>query len=283
MADKIWISGANGRLGSKLQEVLDPLEVKILATDIDTLDITDPEAVNVFADINRPHAIINCSGITDAEYCELHPEEAFRVNGLGARNLAVASRRVNAKLLHLSTDDVFSGDTERAYREYDPPRPQTVYGKSKLFGEDMVKQFAKYFFIVRSSWLYGVRNQVVENMMKEAEETGKVIVPIGQYASPTSTDELSEFILKLLSTTEYGIYHAMCRGNCSRAEFARTILRFAGIDAEVVKDTDHPLHKLRPANCVMDNFILRISGLHEFSEWEDALKEYMTKHNLIAK
>lgn len=282
MSNKIWICGANGRLGSKLQEALDPLEVKILATDKDTLDITDSEAVNLFADMNRPHAIINCSGITDPQYCEDNPEEAFSVNGLGARNIAVASRRINSKLLHLSTDDVFSGDTEKHYKEYDTPRPQTIYGKSKLFGEEMIKQFSKYFFIIRSSWLYGIRNQVVENIIKEAEDTGKVIVPIGQYASPTSTDELSEFILKLLNTKEYGIYHGICKGHCSRAEFARTILEFANIKAEVIKDSSHPLHDLRPNDSVMDSFLLKISGLYEFSEWKKALKEYMIKQKLIS-
>ncbi|MDO5707446.1 MAG: NAD(P)-dependent oxidoreductase [Andreesenia angusta] len=281
MKNKIWISGADGRLGSKLAEELNPIEFKIISTDKDTVDIVDSNAVNLFADMNRPHIIINCSGLTDPLYCEENVEEAFRINGLGARNLAIASRRVNSKLVHLSTDDVFSGDTERPYREYDEARAQTIYGKSKSFGEQMVMQFAKYYFIVRSSWLYGKRNHKVEDIINEAKENGKVHVPIGQYASPTSTDELSQFIIKLIQTMEYGVYHARCQGSCSRAEFARTVLKLANIEAEVIKEDAHLLHELRPANAVMDDFLLRISGIHEFSDWEVALKNYMNKHNLI--
>ena len=149
----IWIAGAGGQLGSAVHEILrQDADVRILTSDQD-VDVTSLEAVVSFAEENRPDVVVNCAGMTDLAKCERNEEKAYRVNALGARNLALAARKVDAKLIHLSTDDVFDGTAERPLTEFDQVNPRTVYGKSKLAGENFVRELAPRHMIVRSSWL----------------------------------------------------------------------------------------------------------------------------------
>ena len=221
--NRIWISGADGKIGKVLQKYLDPFEDEVLATDKYIVDIVNSDETSIFARRNRPNVIINCSALTDPVLCQENPDEAFRVNALGARNMAVAANTVDAKIIHMSADDVFSGQSRSAYREYDTPHPTTMYGKSKLMGENFVREFSVKHFILRTSWLFSPVNHRVEDIIKEAIQTGKVYVPKAQYSSPTSAYQLAEFIVKLMATYDYGIYHASCEGVASRKEFAEAV------------------------------------------------------------
>ena len=274
-SNKIWISGADGRLGSKLVEMLNPVDVEILATDKDTVDVSVSSEVIRFADRNRPDYIINCSAITDAGRCEENNDEAFKVNGLGARNMAVAANRINAKLIHLSSDDVFDGLARFPYKEYDEAKPNSCYGKSKLFGEKQVASFCSRFFIIRSSWIYGSKYKRVEDIIEKANEGEDILVPKDQFAAPTSAEELAKFIIYIMETTEYGIYHAVCRGSCSRKEFAEKILELKGITGKVIETEEMIDARFGPDYSVLDDFVLRITGDYEFPRWEDALADYM--------
>lgn len=276
----IWISGANGKIGKILQRYLDPLEDEVLATDKDIVDIVDSDETSIFARRNRPNIIINCSALTDPVVCQEHPDEAFRVNALGARNMAVAANTVDAKLIHMSTDDVFSGQSRSAYREYDAPHPTTMYGKSKLMGESFVREFSVKHFILRTSWLFSPVNHRVEDIIKEARENGKVVVPRAQFSSPTSAYQLAEFIVTLMNTYEYGIYHASCQGVASRKEFAEEILRIKGIDAEIIEDENLRIAGHRPDFTALENFLLNTSKIYEFPDWKSSLKAYIEKNNL---
>lgn len=274
---RVWISGSDGRLGRELARLLNPEDIEIIATDKEVVDITKSEEVAIFVDRNRPHIIINCSAITDPEYCENHPEEAFLVNGLGARNLAVSANRINAKLIHLSTDDVFNGEENILYKEYDRDKivPSTIYGKSKLFGEKSIEKFSTTHFIIRSSWLYGRGNKTVENYIEIAKKGEVIKVPKEQYAAPTSAYELAKFISFLMHTYEYGTYHAVCQGSCSRKEFAEEVLKIAGVKGIVVEDEGHENQEFRPNYTILDDFLLRISGIYKFPHWKDALRGYI--------
>ena len=158
LKNAIWITGAEGRLGSALVALLKKdMGIKVVGTDLD-VDITDMEAVEQCMKVYRPNVVINCASISDAEYCEKNMVEAFKVNALGARNLAAASRSANAKMIHLSTDDVFSGKAAGRLTEFDMPDPQSVYGKSKFAGENYVKELNPKHLIIRSSWVYGAAN-----------------------------------------------------------------------------------------------------------------------------
>lgn len=272
---QVWITGANGRIGRELVKLLNPTEYEILSTDIDEVDIVDSKKVNLFVDMNRPNIIINCAGLTDVEYCENNIDEAFRVNAIGVKNLAIAASRTNAKLIQLSTDDIFSGDSNTPYKEYDKAEPKSIYGKSKLLGEDYVKQFSMTYFILRSSWLYGEGNKYVERIINSAKNNGVVQVFKNQYGSPTSSTELAKFILKIMDSYDYGIYHATCIGECSRADFAKKVLEIAGIDVKVEEVENLKDFGARPNYSPLENFLLNITDLYEFSKWEDALKDYM--------
>ena len=138
---KLWIVGASGQIGSAINEVLDPLEMEVFNTDKEELDITDTDEVLNFGVINRPDVIINCAAVTDTDLCEKEPELAYRVNALGARNLSIVARKTGAKMVQISTDDVFDGIRHTPYTEFDDTNPKTVYGRSKRAGENYVKEF----------------------------------------------------------------------------------------------------------------------------------------------
>ena len=272
----IWITGAHGRLGSTLVRYLDPLEAEIIATDKDEVDITKQEEVNLFVDRNRPKIIINCSGITNRLKCENDPDKAYLLNALGAKNIAIASNRVRAKLVQLSTADVFDGQTIHPYKEIDKANPNTVYGKSKFLGEEFVKDFADRYFIVRVSRLYSKENNLIESIIEQAKN-GLVKVPKSRYGSPTSAYELSKFLISIIGTNAYGIYHASCEGTCSFRAFAQKIIDITKIDAKVEEVRDSDRIDYEPAFRGIDNYFLGLLGKNTFSSWEDSLKDYLRR------
>ena len=274
---KVWIVGSEGQIGEAINDVLNPLEIEVLNTDKNELDITETDEVLRFGEINRPDVIINCAGLTDIELCEKEPEEAFRVNALGARNLSIVARKTGAKMVQLSTDDVFDGLAKKPYTEFDDTNPATVYGRSKRAGENYVKEFTHKHFIIRSNWVYGKGNNFVNRVLEAAEEGRALSVAEDQYGSPTSARDLARIILYLIDTNEYGTYHATCKGVCSRYEVAQEILRLAGKKDELnpVPTPQSDLSFGRPAYAVLDNFILRIIDVYDMPEWKESLEEFM--------
>ena len=276
---KVWIVGAEGQIGEAINEVLDPLEIEALNTDKNELDITQTDEVLRFGEIHRPDVIINCAAVTDVELCEREPEHAFRVNALGARNLSIVARKIGAKMVQLSTDDVFDGLASKPYTEFDETAPRTVYGKSKLAGERYVKEFTHKHFIIRSNWVYGKGNNFVNRVLAAADAGQSLSVAEDQYGSPTSAKDLAGIILYLIMTNEHGTYHATCKGVCSRYEFAQEILRLAGKQEQLnpVPTPQSDLSSARPAYAVLDNFILRIIEVYDMPQWKDSLAEFMNE------
>ena len=274
---KIWICGAKGQIGQAINEIIDKLEFKVLDTDIDDLDITDTDEVLRFGEMNRPDIIINCAGLTNIEECENDISKAYKVNALGARNLSIIARKLEAKLVHISTDDVFDGKSDQPYNEFDQTRPQTAYGKSKLAGEQYVKEFTYKHFIIRSTWVYGLGNNFINDLLEKVNKGETLAIASDQFGSPTSAKELARFILHLIDTNEYGTYHVTCSGICNRYEFAQEILRLAGktIELKAVPTEQSDLSSVRPPYAVLDNFILRIIEMYDMPEWKESLKEYM--------
>ena len=275
---KVWIVGANGQIGHALNNVLDPLEMEVLNTDLDELDITDTDNVLSFGSVNRPDVIINCAGITDTEECEKNPEHAYRVNALGARNLSIVARKCGAKIVQLSTDDVFDGQSKKPYTEFDDTNPLTVYGRSKRAGENYVKEFTHKHFIIRSNWVYGHQGNNFVNRVLEAADKGiSLSVASGQFGSPTSAKDLARMIIYLIGTNEYGTYHVTCSGVCNRYEFAQEVLRLAEKNTTLksVPTEQSDLSSVRPPYAVLDNFILRIIEVYDMPDWKESLKAYM--------
>lgn len=275
---KVWIAGASGQIGRALNDVLDPMQIEALNTDLDELDITDTDEVINFGTVNRPDVIINCTGITDTDECEANPEHAYRVNALGARNLSIVARKCGSKIVQLSTDDVFDGQSKKPYTEFDDTNPLTVYGRSKRAGENYVKEFTHKHFVIRSNWVYGHGGHNFVNRVLAAAEAGNGLsVASDQFGSPTSAKDLARIILYLIKTNEYGTYHATCQGVCNRYEFAQEVLKLAGkrITLRPVVTSESDLSSTRPAYAVLDNFILRIINVYEMPDWRASLKEYM--------
>lgn len=281
--DSIWITGAEGRLGSALVQLLkEDTKNKVIGTDRDAVDITDMEAVDQAANVYHPNIVINCASISDVECCEKDMVEAFRVNALGARNLASATRRLNAKMIQLSTDDVFDGKSSGGMTEFDIPDPQTVYGKSKFAGENYVKELNPKHLIIRSSWVYGASDgEKAQDYFRYVVEQGKnhtsFEAPFDRISTPTSAGELAHFIRSLLDKTEYGIYHASCEGVCSRYEFARTILALMGYDPSLVKGTFSSQNG-KQVSTLLENLMMKMTEIYTMPQWNDDLKAYVEEY-----
>lgn len=271
----IWVTGASGKLGSVLTDLLqDNVDYKVIATDKD-VDITDSHAVTQAVEIYRPNIIINCASISDPEYCESNIVEAFKVNALGARNLATASRHVNAKIIQISTDDVFSGVPSGFLTEYDTPNPNTIYGKSKLAGENYVRELNPKHLIIRSSWVYGIgKGDYFSTVVEYGKNNMSFNAPKDHISSPTNATELADFIITMLDEAEYGIYHASCEGACSRFDFAKEILIGMGYDGRLVKGVSAHMDGGHTST-VLENLMMKMTEVYEMSHWQDSLKEYM--------
>lgn len=276
---KIWICGAGGRVGRQITKLLEHQPVELLLTDIDSVDITVSGDVMEYAGMNRPHYIVNCAGLTEPIQCEKDKEKAFQVNALGARNLSVAARMGKARLVQFSTDDVFDGGGTEPYTEFDIPNPQTIYGKSKLAGENFVREFCSRHIVIRSSWIFGDGSPYLETILSMAAEGRTIAAAKDQFAAPTGAEELAKIALDLMYHAEDGLYHVTGQGSCSRYEFADMAVQLSGFDARVmaVEAGEDTLSAMRPSYGVLDNMMLRISGMALLPDWRSMLEAYMVK------
>jgi dTDP-4-dehydrorhamnose reductase len=280
MAGRLLITGAAGQLGQALIQAGGRQGWEVVATDLPDLDITDPQAVQRQLARQRPAVVVNAAAATRVDDLESDPDEALRVNGLGPRNLAVACRRLGLKLVHLSTDYVFDGAKPGPYVEWDRTGPLSVYGRSKLLGEEWVRQQCPDHFIVRTAWLYGLPGP---NFVTAILARGRSLGPAGelkvvqdQRGTPTSTLALAPQLLALAATEAFGTYHATCQGETTWYEFACLILKAAGIRVQVTpcSTAAFPRPAPRPANSVLDNRLLRVAGLDRMPSWQAAYQEF---------
>ena len=276
--DKIWISGAAGHVGSALVKLLDNRKYEFIATDKEEVDITDIDAVHSFCKINRPDIIINCSGLTDLQECESNPDLAYSVNAVGVRNIAQEAQEMGAKLIQISTDDVF-GTTEQnsSLNEFDDIAPRSVYGKSKAAGEKFVRALMSRYVIIRSAWVYGTGKDYV-SLVLDAVKNGETFkAPTNQFSSPTSAKELAKVMMKFIENDYYGTYHVVCKGVCSRYEYAKEILHITNnedkISLEAYEDNSEHTQKYS----VLDNMMIRITNIEEPADWKIALAEYLSE------
>ncbi len=271
MKNSIWITGASGRIGSELVNKLKKnTDYRVVGTDMD-VDITNSESVEAAGDIYRPTVIINCSSLSSSRCSEENIVEAFKVNALGARNLAKVARKLNAKIIHLSTDDVFASNEECRITEFDTPNPNTVYGKSKLAGESFVRELNPKHVIVRSSWVYGAGDNHFLSYVELMADRGESFkVPTYKISTPTSANTLADFITELIDTPEYGIFHASCEGSCTRYEFACEILKEIGADTSLAIPEDGEIH-----STLLENMMLKMTGIYEMPDWKEDLHNYI--------
>ena len=283
---KIIVTGCNGQLGRAInRELAGDDGYELINTDVTAdvkLDITDVDAVTDFVRKYEPYAVINCAAYTAVDRQENDRELSMKINAIGPRNLAIAAYETGAKLMHVSTDYVFPGEaSDHPLTEFDPVGPVSVYGRTKLAGEEFVKQFADRFFIIRTAWLYGDGHNFAKTMLKLSETHDELTVVDDQLGTPTSAAELARCIHALLPTESYGLYHGTCEGDTNWADFAKEVLRLAGKET-VVKPVsteeymrNNPQSARRPAYSILDNYMLRLTGIYTFADWRDAVAEYM--------
>ncbi|PLT35753.1 dTDP-4-dehydrorhamnose reductase [Bacillus sp. V5-8f] len=275
---KVLVTGAKGQLGTDVVIMLKENGFDVYGYGRKELDITNQEQVNEVILKDQPNVVIHTAAHTKVDQAESEPDQAFLINAIGTRNIAVAAEEVGSKLLYVSTDYVFDGTATEPIDEFQPTNPIGVYGRSKLAGEQMVRNFHSKFFIARTSWVYGAHgNNFVKTMLKLGQEKKELSVVSDQVGSPTYTVDLAERIIDLIQTEKYGTYHVSNSNSCSWYEFAKVIFKEAGLDVQVNPCTtkDFPRPAPRPAYSVFDHMSLKINGFDAMPDWQTALKRFL--------
>ena len=277
--NNILVTGSEGQLGSELRAIAFRFtQYNLFFTNRLTLDITDYNAVKAFTETNKINAIINCAAYTSVDSVESKSKLADAVNHLAVANLAKIAKQNNIKFIHISTDYVFDGNSQRPYNENDTPNPQSVYGQTKLDGElAMQKINPANSIIIRTSWLYSRHgNNFVKTMLKLAETKSEISVVSDQIGSPTSAADLAKAILTILpmvhnKTVE--IFHYSNAGLCSWYDFALEIFRIKNIKTLVnaVKTSEFPMLVKRPTYSVLDKSKIKTRFNLEITSWKDSL------------
>lgn len=276
---RVLVTGAAGQLGTDLMAACSAAGDTVFAFDRAGLDVSDRSAVLSAVTSLRPDAVVNCAAWTAVDACEADPELAVAMNGSAVRWLAEACTRVDAHLVHLSTDYVFDGELDRPYHEWDDPCPQSIYGITKLIGEREALAMGPRSAVVRTSWLGGVHgNNMVKTVMRLAAEHPQLAFVADQVGCPTFAQDLAPMLRRIATDRLSGVVHATNQGAVSWFEFAREVVAAMGKDPEMVQpiatvDLQPQRPAPRPANSVLDNAVLRLAGYPELRHHLAPLQE----------
>ena len=278
---KILITGSNGQLGNEIKELAPHYShFEFLYTDVNELDITNAADVTWFFEFHNPDVIINCAAYTAVDKAESDEETAFLVNATASEILARAAADAGAFMVHISTDYVYDGRNFRPYVETDKISPASVYGKSKLAGEEAVKQAGGKAVIIRTSWLYSAfGNNFVKTMMKYGKERDSMNVVFDQTGTPTYAHDLAKVILDILpvamTNEDIEVYHYSNEGVASWFDFAKAIHQLADITCQVkpIPTSDYPLPAERPFYSVLDKAKIKKKFGIEIPYWRDSVKD----------
>jgi dTDP-4-dehydrorhamnose reductase len=273
---RILITGGQGQFGRALARRAAGHEV--ITLDRQDLDISHPSARAIIAEA-RPDVVVNAAACTDVDGCEVDPDRAYRVNALGARYVAQGSERAGAALVQVSTDFVFDGLKGEPYWEFDATAPISVYGASKLAGEEMALAACRRTYVARTAWLYGLGGRsFVSNMLELSERLPRLSVVDNEVGCPTFCDDLADAILALVATEVHGTYHLVSEGWCSRYDFARAILDEAGKPQYPIEPIDHyPRKAAPPGFAPLRNFAAAELGI-QLPRWQDGLRRFLDAH-----
>lgn len=272
------VSGAKGQLGFDVCNILEKRNIPHMGIDVDTLDITDENAIKSFFEKNNVACFIHCAAFTAVDKAETEKELCFRVNAEGTKNIARQCAKAGAKMLFVSTDYVFGGKGEIPFETEDEKAPLNVYGESKLLGEKAVKELCKKFFIVRTSWVFGEKNtNFIATMLRLCESHSELKVVCDQIGSPTYSKHLARLICDIAQSEEYGTYHGTNEGFCSWYELAKKAfeIRKKNVTVLPVTTDQYPTAAKRPLNSRLSKNSLDKKGFERLPHWEDAVKEYL--------
>ncbi len=275
---KVLVTGFAGQLGYDVAAELAKRGISFIAADKNEFDLTNKEAVKGFVGACKPDAIIHCAAYTAVDKAEDDSVNCYKVNVQGTQNLADAAAETQAKFVYISTDYVFDGEKDEPYEVDDPTGPKTVYGATKLEGENRVRHSCPKHFIIRTAWVFGRNgNNFVKTMLRLGSERDSINVVCDQFGSPTYTKDLARLICDMIVTDKYGTYHATNEGYCSWADFAFEIMQQAGLGARVVPipSSEYPAKAHRPANSRLSKQKLIDSGFNLLPEWKTALADFL--------
>jgi dTDP-4-dehydrorhamnose reductase len=276
MRNMILLTGGNGQLGTELRHLLDEKGLKYVSTDAQEMDITDEKATLAFIQELKPTVIYHCAAYTAVDKAEDEGKELDeKINVNGTENVAKAAKAVGAKFVYISTDYVFDGTKkEGVYKETDKPNPQNEYGRTKLLGEQAVKDLLDEYFIIRTSWVFGkYGHNFVYTMKRLAQTHPRLTVVDDQYGRPTWTRTLAEFMVYIIeNNADYGIYHLSNDNSCSWYEFAKEILKETDVEVAPVTSAEYPQKAKRPQYSVLDLTKAKNTGF-VIPTWEEALAD----------
>ena len=275
---RVLVTGAAGMLARDLVPCLQMRGHDVLAPPENDLDITRMDAIRRWTSSFRPEVLVNCAAYTKVDQAEREEHLASIINGLAVQNLCLVCQEADIPLVHFSTDYVFDGNKAAPYTIHDHPNPINAYGRTKHLGEKYVLWLLNRFYLVRTSWLFGMHGpNFIETMLNVAQKQKQVSVVNDQKGCPTWTQHLSEAVVSLLESGRYGVYHATNSGPTTWFEYAREIFRSAETGTEVIPITSEqfPTAATRPKNSVLDPFPLPEVMGREMPTWQEALTQYL--------
>ena len=279
---RILVTGANGMLGTDLCRELEAAGYDFLVTDIDNMDVRDPEQIRGVFESFRPEHVFHLAAMTDVDFCEQAPEQAYKTNSVGTQLIALACQNADIPMTYISTISVFDGSKPTPYTEFDLPNPQSWYSRAKYEGEKIVEKLLQRYFIVRAGWMFGggvEDKKFVAKIIELARTRPQLKIVNDKFGSPTYTRDFSKAILRMQQSGLYGLYHAVNLGEpVSRYAFAQKIIQLAGIEGcslLPVSSDEFPLPAPRPNMEAARNLHAELLNLQIMRPWEEALSEYI--------
>lgn len=280
---RVLVTGAKGQLGHDVVQCLEAAGVGRYSIIIVDFDLSEIDYTVEYIRSHTPDIVIHCAAYTDVDAAEEDYEKCWTINVEVTAAIASICKELNSKMIYISTDYVFSGEEDTPYEINSKPCPLSVYGQTKLQGEREVIRLVDSHFIVRTSWAYGLNgNNFVQSMLHIGKEQSFVSVVADQCGSPTFTEDLAVFIMELVNSEKYGVYHATNEGYCSWAEFAQEIFKESGYPTKVnfIRSDEYRTKAKRPRNSRLSKKSLDDNGFARLPEWKDALKRYLIKSGI---
>ena len=280
----IVIFGGKGQLGTEfVSNIPDKYSFKNTAHDI--VDIRNYSEVEKIFKKYNPNFVFNFAAITDVDYCEDHPYETFEINKIGVQNIAICCKKYKSTLIFISTGAVFSGEKDKPYIEADKRGPINIYGKSKKEAEDIILKMLTKYYIVRCGWLFGGYKEDKKFVGKIANKLlveKEIYVVNDKYGSPTYTKDFSKGLLKIIEYNNYGVYHMVNDGCCSRYECAREIKKILRGNCKItpIDSRNFKLRAKRPNMDALENYNLNKAGYFKMRNWKVVLRDYLSNYNL---
>ena len=277
---KILVTGVNGQLGYEVVKCLESRNIECRGVDIDDFDLTNRSDVIDYITNYAPDAVVHCAAFTAVDKAEEVRELCYSINVEGAESVALACKQLGAKMLYVSTDYVFNGQGEEFFETDSPKAPLNYYGLSKSMGEDKLMSLIDEYFIVRTSWVFGLNgNNFIKTMLRLGNERDSLTVVSDQVGSPTYAKDLAAVLCDMIVTDKYGEYHATNEGICSWFDFAKAIMEKAQLPCKVKPLTtkEYPRPAKRPAYSALSHTMLKITVKDEMRPWEDALEDFLHK------